>query len=382
MFRSRVRPRSALVAGVALAAFAGLALAAAPQAAAIPTNPGDPGDPGDPPGARCLENTSVTTSVNRRTTLGVNTVRYTWTVTPGCGGLVYFVNGQEVGRSGSADIDVTTSRFLSVRVRVGRFGTASGEFGRKFVLAARFVKYSTPDLRPTVRTTSGATVLFDSTARRVLEAVKPRFLDDFEGKRLEIHQIPVGVPVTDLPPYDDLDPNAMTPNPADGNRKNSEVRGFGGRDFGQNGYAIAIGEERGTDDLAHELGHAVLHKAQEHHERISTSGPELFTAVSRARTAKQASGTEPVGCTDAYSLSNADEYWAEGTAAALGSSTAKCSSPTPADRVDEYEPAFLTSHDRRLDCLVRVVYTLPPPSGTPLSCSIVLSPGNAVSTVG
>jgi hypothetical protein len=321
---------------------------------------------------QCLERTTVSSSVNRHSTFGVNTVRYSWNVTPGCGGLVYFVNGQEVGKSGSANISVPTSRYLSIRIRVGRFGTTFGDFGRQFVLAGRFVTY-TPGLQPRVQSTSGAGSQFDATARRVTEAVKTKFMDDFVGKRLEIHEAPPGVDLTSLPPFDFLDPTAPTENPGDGNETNGDFRGYSAVDNGPTGFALAVESGIGTDVLAHELGHAVLEKASEAGERISTSGPRLVDELERARLAKRASGTNTVSCRDSYALSTKGEYFAEGTAAALGDELALCG----VSHADELTRPFLTSHDRRLDCLVRVVYTLPPPSSTALSCSVVLSPGSA-----
>jgi hypothetical protein len=341
------RPRLSC-AGVLVAVVAALAAFAAP-AAAIP--PGDPGDPGPgTPGQQCLERTRATsTSVNQRTTFGVETVRYSWNIDPGCSGLRFSVAGKPVGPKGSMEVSVPTSRYLSVRGSL--LGTGSGEWGRQFVLAGRFVSYTVASngaLVPHSSASSGDTA-HDLTAKKVAEAVRPQYLGRFNGKVLQIHRIPSNRKVTDLPPWDHLDPTDPTDNPSDGGRTWGDLRGISHATNGSTGLAIAVGEERPAYTVAHELGHVML----------SVGAPELIDDVDLVRAAQAwalifGADTEPVGCDDSYSLSSVDEYWAEGTAALFN--TQEACSPPPVFST-EYTPAFLKLENPQLYDSLRRVFT-------------------------
>jgi hypothetical protein len=341
------RPRLTC-AGVLVGVVAALS-AFVPSAAAIP--PGDPGDPGPgTPGQQCLERTRAkSSSVDQRTTFGVETVRYSWNIEPGCSGLRFTVAGKSVGPKGSMDVSVPTSRYLSVRGSL--FGAGSGEWGRQFVLAGRFVSYTVASngaLVPHTSASSGSTT-HDRVAKEVAEAVRPQYLGRFNGKVLQIHRIPSDRMVTDLPPWDHLDPTDPTDNPSDGNRTWGDLRGLSHARHGATGLAIAVGVERGAYTVAHELAHVVL----------SVGAPDLVEDVDLLRAAQfwaliLGGDTNPVGCDNTYSLSSVDEYWAEGAAALFN--TQEACSPPPVFST-EYTPTFLKLENAQLYDLLRRVFT-------------------------
>ncbi len=333
-------------ASVVMGALVAVLVTAGP-AGAIP--PGDPGDPDAPtrPGVQCLERTRVSTSVDKHVTFG-ESVRYSWNIDPGCSGLVFTVNGQQVGLTGSMQVSVPTSRNLSVRGSL--FGTGSGEWGRQFVLAGRFVNYvesSNGGLVARSEASSGNTIR-DAMAKEVMEAVKPQYLSGFDGRMLEIHQIPPDRKLTDLRPWSHLDPDERTDNAADGDRTWSDMRGIALYTSGTTAAAVAMGEERNAHTVAHELGHVVL----------SVGASELIEDADQLRAIQVlapifGSDSEPVGCDDDYVLSNVDEYWAEATAALFN--TQEACSPPPSFST-EYTPAFLKAANEPLYDLVRRVY--------------------------
>ncbi|WP_349696600.1 hypothetical protein [Actinopolymorpha sp. B17G11] len=275
-------------------------------------------------------------------------MRYSWNIEPGCGGLTFSVSGQPVGPKGSMQVSVPTSRYLSVRGSLP--GTGSGEWGRQFVLAGRIVIYtesSNGELIAHPGASSGITS-HDAMVKEVAESVKPQHVSGFEGKVLEIHRIPSDRQVTDLPPWDHLDPDEKTDSPSDGDRTWGDLRGLSHSRSGRTGIAIAVGQERTVYTVTHELGHVVL----------SLGAPELMGEVDQLRAAQVfalifGGDTEPVGCDDTYALSTVDEYWAEGTAALFD--TREACSPPPVFST-EYTPSFLRTENVQLYDLLRRVY--------------------------
>ncbi len=348
MNRSRLSLAGVLVAAVAVAA-----TVAAPAAAIPPGGPGGPGGPDGPgpltPGQQCLERTRAkSSSVDQRTTFGVEKVRYSWDIEPGCSGLRFTVAGQQVAPKGSMEVSVPTSRHLSVRGSLS--GTGGGEWGRQFVLAGRFVSYTVAGDGTLVAqsTALSGTTAHDITAKKVAEAVRPQYLSRFNGKVLEIHRIPTNRKLTDLPPWRHLDPAEPTDNPSDGARTWGDLRGISHASNGSTGIAVAVGQERGAHVVAHEMGHVLL----------SVGAPELLDDADNLRAAQAwalifGGDTNPVGCDNAYSLSNADEYWAEGVSALFD--TKEACSPPPVFGT-EYTPAFLRTENKLLYDLLRRVF--------------------------
>ena len=217
----------------------------------------------------------------------------------------------------------------------------SGEYAPHFVIAGRFVKYpagSGGALTPTTIVSSGYQPI-DEMANRVLGSVKPLYASRFNGRLVQVHLIPVDRQLTDLPTWSNLDPDALTTHPADGDRTWSEVRGLASWSRTTTAIPVAVGAEQSRD--AYELGHLAL--------RIGA--PELVDDAEYLRDVLVLAlilGGHPnaIGCDDAYPTSDVDEYWAEGTAAFFDA-RGRCS---------EYTPGILQGNDPNLYDLQRRVY--------------------------
>jgi hypothetical protein len=317
-------------------ALVALTAALAQPVGAIPP-PGDPGE--GPPVPPCIANTRVNSmSVNQRSTFGVSTVRFSWDITKGCGGMALSVDGQPVAAKGSINVSVATTRRLTVR---GQFGNGSATFYGPWVLAGRFVVYSSQNgsLGPgQVRASSGNADV-DAGARRLTEALRTAQLDNFAGKRVDVHVFPGSHNINELPPWDE--------EPAE-NFANFCGKARSDED-GPDRYSIAVRINPNTGciprkTVTHELGHAVLAHVDADIREEATQAHATRAFATLLAIFLELDLPPWVGCDDTYSASTVHEYWAEGTAA-LFDTTSSCGG--------EYTPDFLAETDSPLDHALR-----------------------------
>jgi hypothetical protein len=314
-----------------------------------------PGDPGDPPEPTCIANTRVNSmSVNRRSTLGVNKVQFSWNITKGCSALALSVGGQPVPAVGSIDVSVPTSRRLSVSGQV--IGCCSATWHGPFVLAGRFIHYTeraNGTLSAGQAQASSGSATTDAAARNVVESMRPGYMDNFTGKRLEIHILPNGHHFRELPPWDNTGSQHDNSAGIGNSSKDAYQDQHGWWGPGPDVHSVGIVEGAGLHTVTHELGHAVLHHA----------GDDVLREVTRSWAALTLSAVfgvdvEWVGCGrgDDYGATNTQEYWAEGTAALFDIDAACSSTLPPLPDPHQYTQDYLTETDPALDIQLRLVF--------------------------
>lgn len=234
----------------------------------------------------------------------------TWSVKSTCAEVAVTLNGSAVGRQGAMTVHPKVSTNYELRVNAG--GTTTKAV--RTAIAGKVMGY--------VRGPKGLWLDQEGVgpgieqARRVsgrlLSALAETQRARFAGKVLEIHIIPGETFLTNLRPFTELE---RTGGVAD--RPWREVRGAGGLVIeGTNRVAVAVGAEELGDTssrpqkygngymVAHELAHAIMNHM---------APASLRDEVERALTDRGESA-DYLG-DDGYTKSNADEYWAETSAA-------------------------------------------------------------------
>ncbi|MGX7826485.1 hypothetical protein ACTG9Q_15465 [Actinokineospora sp. 24-640] len=234
----------------------------------------------------------------------------TWSVTTACASLNLTLNGQAVGLKGAMTVHPAATTNYELRAKAG---STTAKLGTRTAIAGRIVGY--------VRGAKGVWLERENTgpgiaqARRIsgqlLSALGYGYRGRFVGKVIEIHIIPGETNLTNLFPFTGLKRTG-----GQNDRPWSEVRGAGGLVIeNTNRVAVAVGAEELGDTsareqdygngyvMAHELAHAIMD-----HMAPTSLEADVGLALSTY------GNSDHLG-DDGYSKSNADEYWAENSAA-------------------------------------------------------------------
>ncbi|GAA0918615.1 hypothetical protein GCM10009557_89980 [Virgisporangium ochraceum] len=277
----------------------------------------------------CLRDTRKVELVNLGSPFGAEpaTVRWKTDVPAGCDAVSIELNGRPVAREGTMEAQRDSfggaDYWLQARYGAKADGRTRG-LGVTSLLRGRIVSYARQgDSIVEVPTGPGADVAA-RIAHRVLGAVSEEVRTNIVNV-IEIHLIPVGVSMTDLPAFASLRGQTTC---ADGtiagcvdDRPWDDVRGLHwGRYLERNAVVAATGVEdlvMGPDaepgqipgyTLVHELAHAVLrHGLPARHAEVEAM---LATQKARGFEANFIGGDE-------YTSSNIDEYFAESSTAYL-----------------------------------------------------------------
>lgn len=238
-----------------------------------------------------------------------------WSVSAPCSGVTVKLAGDPVAHSGSrrVDPDVTTR----YRITAGIFGYTR-TLGSRIVVAGKVVGYYYSWWGDQYYASENYGTGADEAnvlAGRMMDALSEPARRGLLGKSVEVHLIPVKAKLTDLPPWRHL---AGKRTGGANDRAYDDLRGVGGQLIpGTDRIAMAVGaeslfapggyySEEAGHTLVHEMGHTVLDNAV----------PWLKDSVAELL-ADRGPNADYLG-DDSYTMSNADEYWAEGTAAMFG----------------------------------------------------------------
>jgi uncharacterized protein YraI len=279
------------------------------------------------------------------------TISWSTIVPDGCAPVAIQLAGQTVARSGSKTVNPTATTTYPLTVK---YGTQTRPLGSSAAVAGTVLTYMWTGRAGIQPTTSGTGVPETrAMTHQIMRTLSEKARKALGGKVFEIHVIPINMDLTDLPPFaylrgkttcDDWTPGVPPGTKIPGcvaDRPWEDVRGAGGIIIpGTNRIAVAVGAEEvavTSRRATHGIGHILVHETG--HAVLNFAAPTIEPAV--AMTLQQRGPAADYLGFDAYTRSDAGEYWAEGTAALFGF-------PWGSAYADEYTEQWLAQNDQPL----------------------------------
>lgn len=272
-----------------------------------------------------------------------------------CVGVQFEIDHQRVNPSGQMTVAPRRTRTYTLSATVFG-GSGSKALGSTTVVGGSIVGYSrvNGDWRTTPHpaTHDPAATAASEVVGRLDESRRRLLL----GKVIELHLIPFGATLTDLPPWDHLTGTTK------GGDSWDDADGAGGRLREDGRIVMAVAEKElvdiGSDCRAYPVGYVLIHEMA--HTILGTPTADGFRrhAVSEADLRAleaafddrlAAGGPSLPGVSVLGGNKDFEEYWADGTAAFFGT-------PWDPAQAAAYTPNWLEQHDRPLFELLQRVY--------------------------
>ncbi|MGX7826571.1 hypothetical protein ACTG9Q_15900 [Actinokineospora sp. 24-640] len=306
----------------------------------------------------CLDNTRLT-SISAQGGPFDGGTRISWQAVKGCAGVSLVIAGMPVASSGYVvrDPQVTT-KYTVTAVLDGQ----TRNLGSKVAVGGDVVGYLATKSGPVARqsSTGPGDAEASAFAAPIVNSLSNAAKSSLLGKRIAIHMIPEQYALTQLPPWRDLAGTSTCdgkPATCVDDREWSTVRGVGGKlmaDGSEIAMAAGVDTVRQTTRMCDiEYGHTLVHELG--HALLDFAAPTKEPVIDSLLTARGPNGSYPGK--DVYTRSNAEEYWAEGTAALFGIGGPRVISASW-QRVlqEEYSVAWLTENDPALLEQLRSVF--------------------------